>query len=78
MLHGLESTAPLVLDWFFDVAENNAAAALNLKFHEAFCMFLLFVSSFLKELGKARESHIVPVKVVRLVCVCVCGGAGGL
>ena len=64
MLHGLESAAPLVLDWFSDVAENNAATALNLKLHEALRVFLLFVSSFLKELGKARESYVITVKVV--------------
>jgi hypothetical protein len=29
-------------------------------------MLLLFVGSFLEELGKARKSHVVPVKVVRL------------
>ena len=65
-LHGVEPSAPLVLGRLLDVAENDAPAALRLELHEFLGMFLLFVGRFLEVLGKARESHVIPVKVVRL------------
>ena len=67
-LHGLKSGSPLVLSRLLDVVENDAPAALHLELHEFLGVFLLFVGSFLEVLGEARESYVVPVKVVRL-CV---------
>ena len=68
ILHSLKPGPPLVLGRLLDVVENDAPAALHLELHEFLGMFLLFVSRFLEVLGKARESYVVPVKVVRL-CV---------
>ena len=65
-LHGIKATAPFVLGWLLDVAEDDAPATLHLELHEFLGMFLLFVGSLLEVLGKARESHVIPVKVVRL------------
>ena len=65
-LHSLKPASPLVLGRLLDVVENDAPAALHLELHEFLGMFLFFVSRFLEVLGKARESHVIPVKVVRL------------
>ena len=65
-LHGLKSGPPLVLGRLLDVVEDDLPAALHLELHEFLGVFLLFVGRFLEVLGKARESHVVPVKVVRL------------
>ena len=66
ILHSLKPSPPLVLGRLLDVIENDAPAALHLELHEFLGVFLLFISRFLEVLGKARESYVVPVKVVRL------------
>ena len=65
-LHGLQATAPFILGRLLDVVQLDAPAALHLELHEFLGVFLLFVSRFLKVLGKAGKGHVVPVEVVGL------------
>ena len=65
-LHGLKASAPLVLGRLLDVGEIDASTALHLELHEFLGVLLLLVGRFLEVLGKAVESHVIPVEVVGL------------
>ena len=65
-LHGIDATDPVVLGRLLDVLKHDAAATVVLELHEGLGVLHFLTGGLAEVLGKARESHIVTLKVVGL------------
>lgn len=66
-LHGLHTTAPLILSGLLDVLKHNAAATVVLKLHKRLGVFHFLSRGLTEVLGKSRQSHVVTLKVEGLL-----------